>query len=226
MKYMNEYGISKTIAAIIAALLFIGMIACIILILHTITSYLKRKFKSIKNQWNNPGNTEPLPKTNTVIPEQYNNLENTEYYPYKKKMLLSKAEYAFYNILKRKCDENNLLICPKVRMEDFIDVTDKKNKLKYRGYIKSRHIDFMICDSRLHLLAGIELDDNFHKNADIIKTDTLKNNIFLAIQLPLFRVRMSEGMYEKQIDNIITSLKQINTPSMQFSPTDLPDIKI
>lgn len=127
-------------------------------------------------------------------------------YPYEKKMLLTKAEYAFYHVLKRKCDENDLLICPKVRMEDFITVTDRKNTLKYRGYIKSRHIDFMICDNKLRLLAGIELDDSSHQSKDAANVDEFKNKVFKTIQLPLFRVKMSQGNYELQLDKIISEI--------------------
>ena len=87
-----------------------------------------------------------------------NNSTNS-YMPYKKRKLLTYTEYNFYKIMKKACDEKNLLICPKVRLEDFIDVTDKKNRMKYRGYIKSRHVDFIITDSKLNLLCGIELDD-------------------------------------------------------------------
>lgn len=131
---------------------------------------------------------------------------DTIHYPYEKKMLLTKAEYAFYNILKSKCDKNNMLICPKVRMEDFLNVTDKKNTLKYRGYIRSRHIDFMLCDNKLRLLGGIELDDNSHQDKNAKEIDEFKNKVFETIKLPLFRVRVSQGMYEKQIDDIINSL--------------------
>lgn len=125
---------------------------------------------------------------------------NPDYYPYEKKMLLTKAEYAFYKILKQKCDEHNLLICPKVRMEDFVSVTDKKQIMKYRGYIKSRHIDFMLCDKNLHIIAGIELDDNSHNSKDAIATDTFKDQVFKTIGIPLHRIKMSMGSYEKQID--------------------------
>lgn len=128
----------------------------------------------------------------TPNPKSINQL--TEY-PYAKKMLLTKTEYAFYNILKRKCDENNLLICPKVRMEDFLNVTDRKNVLKYRGYIRSRHIDFMICDDKLRLLAGLELDDSSHQNKDVATVDEFKNKVFETIQMPLFRVKTSQGSY-------------------------------
>ncbi|MCM1570135.1 MAG: DUF2726 domain-containing protein [Roseburia sp.] len=127
-------------------------------------------------------------------------------YPYAKKMLLTKAEYSFYNILKRKCDEKNLLICPKIRMEDFLNVTDKKNLMKYRGYIRSRHIDFMICDNKLRLLAGLELDDNSHLNKDVADIDRFKDKVFEAIDMPLFRVKMSQGAYETQLDNIMNNI--------------------
>lgn len=131
-------------------------------------------------------------------------------YPYEKKMLLTKTEYAFYNILKIKCDKNNLLICPKVRMEDFINVTDRKNVLKYRGYIKSRHIDFMICDNKLHLLAGIELDDKSHQKKDAAEIDEFKNKVFKTIQIPLFRVKISQGDYDNQLDKIIQEIHTHN----------------
>lgn len=91
-------------------------------------------------------------------------------------MLLTKTEYGFWKCLKQKCDEKGFIICPKVRMEDFLSVTvkDKKQLMKYRGYIKSRHIDFMICDSALHILAGLELDDRSHNSANAQKTDLFK----------------------------------------------------
>lgn len=130
-------------------------------------------------------------------------------YPYEKKMLLTKAEYAFYNVLKRKCDENDLLICPKVRMEDFLTVTDRNNILKYRGYIRSRHIDFMICDDKLRLLAGLELDDSSHQNKDAADVDEFKNRVFETIKLPLFRVKISQGTYDSQLDNIINKVNKI-----------------
>lgn len=125
---------------------------------------------------------------------------NPDYYPYEKKMLLTKTEYAFYKILKQKCDEHDLLICPKVRMEDFVSVTDKKQTMKYRGYIKSRHIDFMLCDKNLHIVAGVELDDNSHNTKNAIETDHFKDQVFKKIGIPLHRVKVSIGSYEKQID--------------------------
>lgn len=132
--------------------------------------------------------------------------ENDKIYPYKKKKLLTQTEYHFYMTLKEECDERNLLICPKVRMEDYIDITTNKEKQKYRGYIKSRHIDFLICDKELNIIAGLELDDNSHNNPKTQKTDELKNNIFKNINIPLMRVNVTSGRYREQIINILNYL--------------------
>lgn len=174
----------------------------VLLILNCVKNYKINKKLQIKQSIINPEKNIPF-----NVPERKIEVIQKEY-PYVKKMLLTKTEYAFYKVLKIKCDQNNMLICPKVRMEDFLIVTDKKNTLKYRGYIRSRHIDFMICDSKLYLLAGIELDDNSHYNKKTMEIDEFKNKVFQTIKLPLFRIRVSQGMYEKQIDEIINSIKQ------------------
>lgn len=153
-----------------------------------------------------------LKKINETQPNQN---KIPEKLPYEKKMLLTKAEYSFYLTLKDECDKNNLLICPKVRMEDFINVTDKQNHSKYRGYIKSRHIDFLICDIKLRIKAGIELDDNTHKNQKVKNVDELKQKIFEQISMPLFRIKMSDGYYKDQIQKIINTLTIQDQPKTE-----------
>lgn len=132
--------------------------------------------------------------------------ENLNKYPYKKKKLLTPTEYHFYQTLKEECDERNLVICPKVRMEDYINVTTKTEKQRYRGYIKSRHIDFIICDRELNVIAGLELDDDSHDNPETQRTDELKNKIFKNIEIPLMRVNIRSGRYREQIINILNYL--------------------
>lgn len=115
---------------------------------------------------------------------------------YKSKLLLTKTEYSFYNILKQKCDEKNLLICPKVRLEDFIQTTAQE-KMKYRGYIKSRHIDFLICDSKLHIIAALELDDKSHNEKKAQEIDDFKNELYKVIDIPLYRIKTTDTYTEK-----------------------------
>ena len=127
-------------------------------------------------------------------------------YPYAKKLLLTKTEYRFYKMLKEKCDQKGLWICPKVRMEDFLYVTDKENVGKYRGYIKSRHIDFILCDQNLYMLAGLELDDPSHNMASAKAVDKFKNNVFKTIKVPLYRITTEPALYEKRIEEMLEEI--------------------
>jgi hypothetical protein len=127
-------------------------------------------------------------------------------YPYTSRYLLTKTEYAFYRLLKEKCDGYGFLICPKVRLEDFIAVTNTKQMGKYRGYIKSRHVDFLICDSKLHILAGLELDDDSHNRREARRTDEFKNRLFAKIGIPLYRIKTVPEDYERQIERMLSRL--------------------
>ncbi len=127
-------------------------------------------------------------------------------YPYERKMLLTPTEYRFYKILKERCDKARLLICPKVRMEDFLYVTDRRNMNKYRGYIKSRHIDFILCDRDLHMLAGLELDDLSHSAPAAVRVDLFKNNVFKKIGVPLYRIPVEPRLYRTRIDEMIREI--------------------
>jgi hypothetical protein len=86
-------------------------------------------------------------------------------------------------------------------MEDFLSVTVKQNYTKYRGYIKSRHIDFLLCDRSLHVLCGIELDDKSHDTAKAQKNDNFKNKVFEQIKLPLFRIRTTSN-YQTELEKL------------------------
>lgn len=127
-------------------------------------------------------------------------------YLYRFKNLLTNTEYAFYKVLRGTCDANNLLICPKVRLEDFVEVTDYQEKYKFRAYIRSRHIDFIICDSSLRVLAGVELDDSSHNSQKAKENDLFKDNVFKVIGIPLFRVKTSNRNYQQQVDYIMNHI--------------------
>lgn len=136
-----------------------------------------------------------------------------EYFPYKKKHLLTKAEYVFYQELLNYTKKYSIMICPKVRMEDFIDVTDIQNRQKYRGYIKSRHVDFLLCDLRLNILGAIELDDPSHNQESVQRIDDFKNKVYHAIGIKLYRITY-EQEYGLQITNMLRDLSdRINKQS-------------
>ena len=140
-----------------------AILICII-ILGIIYIMIGKRKPDSKADSNVKTNTKADAKVNVKTDPEPDEPEQTlMQYPYRKKYLLTKAEYIFYKLLKSKCDERNMLICPKVRLEDFIQVTAKEQVYKYRGYIKSRHIDFLLCDSGLNIIAAVELDDNSHR---------------------------------------------------------------
>lgn len=125
--------------------------------------------------------------------EALNVEENTDIpYPYTQVQLLTPAEYFFFQSVKEMCDANQLLICPKVRIEDFIWADWEKYGLTWkeeqaaRNRIKSRHIDFLICDINLNVQCGIELDDSSHANTQ--KEDAFKDNVFREAGFRNYRI--------------------------------------
>lgn len=121
--------------------------------------------------------------------------------PYKARHLVTPTESIFFKMLKERCDENKLLICPKVRLEDIAEVTTKQNNMKYRGYIKSRHVDFLICKEDLSIIAGVELDDYSHNSSSAQKIDEFKDSLFRTIKIPLFRIKVGNN-YDEQLNHL------------------------
>lgn len=128
------------------------------------------------------------------------------YSNYQKKNLLTKTEYSFYMKSRLSLQEKNLYLYPKVRLEDFIEATGEgKEKLSLRGRIKSRHVDFLVCDDKLHIKAAIELDDKSHSNEKAQAADQFKNELFDSLKLPLVRIQVKQD-YTNDINNLLNLL--------------------
>lgn len=80
----------------------------------------------------------------------------------------------------------------KVRMEDIICVprnTPAKLRNSMRGRIKSRHIDFVLCDpSSMAFLCALELDDRSHERESVKERDAFVNEAFSNAGIPLLRI--------------------------------------
>ena len=100
---------------------------------------------------------------------------------YQKTHLLTKNEYYEYKKLKQFADQNNLLICPKVRLLDIIIPREGPNKLAALGKINSKHVDFVICDDKLYIKGIVELDDNSHKKPDRAERDKFVYSILTSV---------------------------------------------
>ena len=164
----------------------------------------KREFM-LKNTTTNSSNSLNEEKEDEPSIEPQNPLKDK----YQACSLLTTTEYNFYTVLKELCDKENFLICPKVRLEDFINVT-AQDRMKYRGHIKSRHVDFVICDSWLKIIAAIELDDASHNTQQAQIIDNFKNELFDAIEIPLFRIKVND-FHVIRITEMLEYIKELIT---------------
>lgn len=105
--------------------------------------------------------------------------------------LLTKAESFFYSqAIKVLSDE--LVLCPKVRMEDVIQSSN--NNPSVRGRIRARHFDFVLASRHdLKIQAVIELDDKTHRNTKALEQDEMKDRFLAEAGIPIFRFKTSNS---------------------------------
>jgi len=116
--------------------------------------------------------------------------------------LLTRGEAPFYAAL-REAVGARFAIMTKVRLEDVLvvpqmergDENARSKRWSARNYVKSRHLDFLLCDpATLRPLLAIELDDASHQSEKARLGDDVKNKALQSAGLPLLRVRAS-GRY-------------------------------
>ncbi|MCK4998583.1 MAG: DUF2726 domain-containing protein [Anaerohalosphaera sp.] len=113
--------------------------------------------------------------------------ENIDIFPYVKVDLLSPAELSYYKVLCHALD-GNYLIFPKVRLGDIINVEKGVgNSFSYWGKIRSRHVDFLICDKKLNYHCVVELDDSSHNSPKQKKNDKFLNKALDASGIRIVR---------------------------------------
>jgi hypothetical protein len=161
---------------------------------------LEKKAPSLDKPTINPQSpqTTVSPKTPTTIPELA--LSSGEPPQYRKnKSLFTYRERVFYAALRRAVG-NQYQIFAKVRLADFIWITNEPADRKYRNnQINCKHVDFLLCSRYSHEpLLAIELDDSSHKQPDTQERDKFKDGTFSAIGLPLLRVEL-QPEYEPEI---------------------------
>jgi hypothetical protein len=119
------------------------------------------------------------------IPSQYK-LKNT---------LMNKSELALYINLEAAFRDSHLVFS-KVRIEDFVEVrTDmhlsRSEIFGLRGKIKSRHVDFLICEiNNIRPIVAIELDGYSHNHPRAIERDKFVDELYSSIGLEVVHVRV------------------------------------
>jgi very-short-patch-repair endonuclease len=140
--------------------------------------------------------------------------KNTNFKEYEKiPYLLSKAENSFYNVLKLSVTEE-YIICPKVRVADFVRAKKSKNWQANFNRISRKHIDFLICNKKMQTIYGVELDDKSHDKQG--KRDEFINNLYKKINFPIVRVKAdytySVAKLKEKINSTLNTNKE-TTPA-------------
>ncbi len=136
--------------------------------------------------------------------------------PYRRKYLLTKNELHFYKGLRAIAEKRNYTILTKIRMADLVEVSseckDSKERTKYFSKIKSKHIDFALCNKEnLYPEILIELNDNSHNDAKRIQRDEFIKKVMKKSGYELLFVYSIDDLQKKlsERDNLPEGL---NTP--------------
>lgn len=126
--------------------------------------------------------------------------------PYKRSLLLTKREYAFYKKLKTSAEEKNLGVLTKIRLADLVQVdlpNGSSDFLKYFRKISSKHIDFALVDKEnMYVLALIELDDTTHSREDRVARDLFVNELLEKCNYILIRTMGGQEDIDTCIEQI------------------------
>ena len=126
-------------------------------------------------------------------------IEVTENLPYKKKLLLTKNEWAFYKSLKPIADELGYSVLAKIRVADLVEVNvkDSKDFMKYFNKINKKHVDFILAKpENLQIELLIELDDNSHNSAQKQRDDFVEA-LYKQTGYKLLRVKGAADLKDK-----------------------------
>ncbi len=124
----------------------------------------------------------------------------------KKSSLLTKTEARFYLILKEIL-QNDYLIFSKVKIGDDILYLPNYSfqREANRNRIKSRHVDFLICNNYTKPLLAIELDDYTHNRTSRIERDNFIDEVFEDAGLPILHIPVSYN-YDKE--DLLNKIKE------------------
>jgi len=115
------------------------------------------------------------------------------YYP---KDLLTRTEFKFFKELEPIAEKKNLLVFPKVRVSDILDVDKSKSGDWNKGAsdINGNHFDFVLCyKDSLRIKEIVELDDATHEQPDIKEKDKFKNEIAKQCGYKLIRFPVGQN---------------------------------
>lgn len=168
---------------------------------------LKQIYPNTTFSWENPA---------IVYYDDKQNDKNENAPTYTKKSLLTQHETKLYNILLELInspDFSNLTIISKIRLADLIE---SNNKFNYSDFnkIRSKHIDFALCDKHtLMPLLLIELDDNSHNQYERRQRDDFVNQSLVQSGYKILRIR---NIDKEQIKMQLYEIMNSNLPGVFY----------
>lgn len=119
-----------------------------------------------------------------------------------KSYLMTYTENRFFQGLLAQSQERGFLVFTKVRLVDLIDIDPKyyrQQKIFYK--LVSKHVDFVIADTKGRVVRCIELDDYRHEKEN--RNDKIKDGIMDACGIELVRVKVGQEYdYERILGEI------------------------
>ncbi|MPN33291.1 hypothetical protein SDC9_180776 [bioreactor metagenome] len=189
------------------------IITIIIIILILLTDNKKNKYNiNNKSKINQESNNIYYRNSHSVYIDNVQENKVSKYKKYRydvnnykiKEKLLKNTEIKFYNILKSSIN-NNFIICPKVKISNFIGMKIKLSWEDYYDKINYQSIDFLICNNLFKPIFGIIL---FYGDFQIQTEDEKNlNEIYNAIKFPILHLKINdnfeENIIKEKIENYI-----------------------
>ena len=139
-----------------------------------------------------------------------------EKYPFRKnRYFLNDSEKKLFYALKDIATAHRLHVFAKVRMEDLFWLPDIYERYRYRAMVRSRHIDFVLCDyANINPVLGIELDGPSHNLPERQERDRFVDDVFKDAGLPILHIPVADFYDPKAI---ATQISAALSPSSIFS---------
>lgn len=123
----------------------------------------------------------------------------------KRNRVMNTSEHKLFEEL-QKVFSVEYIVLSKVRIEDFVETRNGNGKYGARGRIKSRHVDFLICDKITTApLLAIELDGGAHNKASVKERDSFVDELYRSISLPIHHIHVGED-FEHMVAEVKSSL--------------------
>lgn len=170
-------------------------------VVNKIQSRKSNKYKR-RNQYQSYN--DEIPNTTTKQDKTVINYKN-----YKAKWIFTLNEKDAYWAIKEVTDELGLILLAKVRLFDLVE-PKKGTHIVYQHKIQAKHVDFVVCDSKLIAKVIIELDDSSHDRSDRKERDAFVDEVLWNTGYTIIRAK---GINKAQLKELLQkySTKHITT---------------